>query len=329
MKFFITGGTGFVGSWVVDYLQKTYPEARITCLVRSPQKLRWLEGYAVHLHTGSLLDVDSLVEGVRDADYVLHIAGVTKALSVDAYYRGNVTATENLLQAVEQAAPNVTKIVHISSQAAVGPSPDATPIDETFPPHPITDYGKSKLESEQVARRRMDRLPITILRPPAVFGPRDMDVYEVFKNIWHGFNVKVGHLDQLVSIIHVWDLARGIVETALHPAGAGETYFICNDEPVWWSAVVQKIESVMGRRARTIPVPYPIAYAAAAVLEGIARLRKQPTILNRQKMLEVKQPYWVISNRKIREQLGFRQTVSLEEGIRNTIEWYTAHGYLR
>ncbi len=329
MKFFITGATGFVGSWVVDYLQHHYPEAQITCLVRSPQKLRWLSKYRVHLHTGSLLDTKSLLAGVDGADYVLHIAGVTKALKTEAYYRGNVTATQNLIQAVHEAAPTIKKFIHISSQAAVGPSPDETPIDESFPPHPITDYGKSKLESEQVARQWQDRLPITILRPPAVFGPRDMDVYEVFKNIWHGFNLKVGRLDQLVSIIHVWDLARGIVEVALHPEGAGEIYFICNDKPVWWSEMVDLIATVMNRRVQTITVPYSLAYVTAAILEGIAYLRGRPTILNRQKMLEVKQRYWVISNRKIREELGFQQTLLLKEAVRNTIEWYQTHGYLR
>jgi len=165
MKFFITGGTGFVGSWVVDYLQKTYPDAHITCLVRSPQKLRWLEGYAVHLHTGSLLDVSSLVEGVRDADYVLHIAGVTKALSVEAYYRGNVTATENLLQAVEQAAPNVTKIVHISSQAAVPlrtQPPSTKPFHPT--PLPITAKASWKANMSRGAEWTVYRLPFCVPR---------------------------------------------------------------------------------------------------------------------------------------------------------------------
>ncbi len=329
MKVFITGATGFVGSWVVHWLQERYPQAQLVCLVRSPQKLRWLTGYPVQLHTGSLLDRASLEAGVENADYVLHIAGVTKALTAEEYYQGNVVATRNLLEAVHRAAPKVKKIVHISSQAAVGPSPTAAPIDETHPPHPITDYGKSKLQSEQVAREWMDRLPITILRPPAVFGQRDLDVYEVFKNIWHGVNIKVGRIDQRVSIIHVWDLAHGIIQAMLHPKGIGDTYFICNDEPVWWSEMVALIARLMQRRVHTIPIPYPIAYGVAAILEAVAHIRKQPTILNRQKMAEVKQPYWVISNRKIKEELGFQQQLALESAIQMTIEWYQQHGYLK
>ncbi len=329
MKVLITGATGFVGSWVVHFFLKHHPEADLICVVRSPQKLRWLKEYTVHLYPGSLFEASSLEEGLRGVDYVLHIAGVTKALTAQDYYRGNVLTTRNLLKAIYRAAPDVKKIVHISSQAAVGPSPTESPIDETYPPHPITDYGKSKLQSEAVAREWMQRLPITILRPPAVFGPRDMDVYEVFKNVSHGINLKVGQGDQCISLIHVWDLARGIIQAALHPNGIGETYFICNDTPVWWSEMIALIGRIMQRKVRTIAIPYPIAYGVATLLEVVAYLRKQPTILNRQKMAEIKQPYWVISNQKIKQELGFHQQLSLESAIRNTVAWYQTNGYLK
>ncbi len=328
MKVFVTGATGFVGSWVVDELLRMYPGAHVVCLVRPTSNLRWIHQKPVVLFTGSLLDENGLRPALEGVDYVLHVAGVTKALTVAEYYRGNVAATQHLLEAVFQAAPGIKKFVHISSQAAVGPSPSPQPVDETFPCHPITDYGKSKLESEKIARRWMDRLPITILRPPAVYGPRDTDIFQVFKNIQRGVNLKIGKQEQLISLIHVKDLARGILLAAEHPASAGETYFICNDEVYRWSQIIQLLEQVMGQNTITVSIPFPVAYGVATFLEAISYLRRKPSILNRQKMQEVRRRYWGMSNEKIRTQLGFRQTVSLEEGLRSTYRWYREEGWL-
>ncbi|NOX37348.1 MAG: NAD-dependent epimerase/dehydratase family protein [Calditrichaeota bacterium] len=328
MKVFVTGATGFVGSWVVAEFIRQYPEAQLVCLVRPTSNLRWLQHQPVILFTGSLTDPESLLPALEGVDYVLHIAGVTKALHIADYYRGNVAATQNLLEAVYRAAPDVQKVVHISSQAAVGPSPSPEPIDESHPCHPITDYGKSKLESEKIARQWMDRLPITILRPPAVYGPRDTDVFQVFKNLKWGIELKIGGREQWVSIIHVFDLARGIVLAATHPASAGETYFVCNDDVYPWSHITRLLQQIIGKKAVTLSIPYPIAYGAAAIIEAVAYLRRKPTILNRQKMREVRQPYWGISNRKIKQQLGFRQSISLEEGLRQTFQWYLEQGWL-
>ncbi len=328
MKVFVTGATGFVGSWVVEEWLRQYPDTQLVCLVRSTRNLRWLQHLPVILFTGSLSDPESLLPALRDVDYVLHIAGVTKALHIADYYRGNVAATQHLLEAVYRAAPGVRKVVHISSQAAVGPSPSPEPIDETHPCRPITDYGKSKLESEKIARRWMDRLPITILRPPAVYGPRDRDVFHLFKNLKWGIKLKIGGREQWVSIIHVFDLARGIVLAATHPASTGETFFICNDEVYPWSHITGLLQRIMGKKTLTLSIPYPIAYGAAAIIEAVAYLQRKPTILNRQKMHEVRQPYWGISNLKIRQQLGFQQAISLEEGLRQTLQWYLEQDWL-
>ncbi|RMH77239.1 MAG: NAD-dependent epimerase/dehydratase family protein [Calditrichaeota bacterium] len=326
MRYFVTGGTGFIGSWVVQLLVEKGEE--VCCLVRKTSNLRWLKDLPIQYHYGSLLEPDSLKDGVKDADYVLHIAGVTKALTVADYYRGNVEATRNLLQVVQETNSRLRKFVFVGSQAAIGPSPSPEPLTEDSPPHPVTDYGKSKLQAEQAVREFMERLPITILRPPAVYGPRDTDVFEVFRNIRRGINVKVGRTDQLVSIIHVLDLARAILLAAEHPDSTGQTYFVCNDTPCAWSEVIAILQRLMQRRARTIAIPYPVAYAFAGILELAARVQRKPTILNRQKIREVSCPYWVISNEKIRRELGYASQFTLEEGLRNTLEWYRAEGWL-
>lgn len=326
MNYFITGATGFVGSWVAQELSRKGEQ--VTCLVRKTSNLKWLKGLPAAYHYGSLLEPETLKEGIRNADYVLHIAGVTKALSLKEFYSGNVEATRNILEVVKAENPGIKKFVHISSQAAAGPSAGKLPKDETAPANPLTDYGRSKLQSEETARQYMEFFPLTILRPPTVYGPRDTDVFEVFKNVRMGVNLKVGSNDPVVSIIHAFDLARGIMVAAEHPKSSGETFFITNEEPCAWSEVIDILQKLMHKKVLTIPIPYPLAYSAGAAMELAARLSGKPTILNRQKIREVRAGYWVASSRKIKEYLGFTPRLSLQQGLKETLEWYQEHKWL-
>src|SRR6185369_4619109 len=109
------------------------------------------------------------------ADIVFHLAGVTKALHSTDYYLGNVTATETLLKLMSGSQ---ARLIHVSSLAAMGPSPDGVPLREEAEPHPLTNYGKSKLEGERVLRGSSVSDRATVVRPPVVYGPRDVDVYQ-------------------------------------------------------------------------------------------------------------------------------------------------------
>ncbi len=326
MNYFITGATGFIGSWVTQFL--TEQGNRVTCLVRKTSNLRWIKDLPIEVLEGSLFNPESFKEGLQTADYVLHIAGVTKALSIQDYYRGNVEATRNLLDTIKVVNPGIKKFVHISSQAAVGPSPHNRALTETSPPHPISDYGRSKLESESLVFQYKEVFPVTVLRPPTVYGPRDTDVFEVFKHINRGINLQIGKTDQVVSIIHVFDLARGIILAADHPDSAGKIYFICNDEPVAWSQVTAQIAEIMQKKPITIPIPYPIAYGVGVLMELQARILKKATILNRQKIEEVAAGFWVISNQKIKSEMNFEPQVCLSEGLKETWQWYRNVGWL-
>ena len=328
MKYFLTGATGFVGSWVAKQLVDKDEE--VACLVRKTSNLRWLKDLPVEYHYGSLNDPESLKAGIKTADYVLHIGGVTKALTIDEFYKGNVEATRNILDVVMAVNPGLKKFVYVSSQAAAGPSPPnpGKAMDETAAMQPLTDYGTSKLQGEEVVLAFMPDLPITILRPPTVYGPRDTDVFEVFKNVKNRVNLKIGSHDPVVSIIHVYDLARGIIHAAEHPKSNGEVYFIANKKPCVWSEVIDILQALMDRKVVNIPVPYPVAYGFGGVVEFFSKLNGKPSILNRQKMREVNAGYWVISSQKIKEQLDFSCEISLRDGFKNSLEWYQNEGWL-
>ncbi len=325
-KIFLTGGTGFVGSFVVEELVRQKHE--VICLTRKNSNLRWISGLPVTLHEASLFEPDSYKDVLKDVEYIFHIAGVTKALNIETYYRGNVDATREFIGTAQQVSKRLKRFLFVSSQAAVGPSDGEALLDEEARCQPLTDYGRSKMEAESVVKKHIGQLPLTIVRPPSVYGPRDTDVLNVFKNIKMGVNLQVGSVDQLVSLVYVEDLAQGIIQAAFAENTAGKTYFLCEDRPYRWSQFARTAGAVMKTKYLTIKIPYTLAYLVSGVIETAARIRKKPTILNRQKMLEVRQPYWGVSNLRARQDFDYQTRFPLEKGVRASIEWYRSAGWL-
>ncbi|NOY05919.1 MAG: NAD-dependent epimerase/dehydratase family protein [Chlorobi bacterium] len=328
MKIAITGATGFIGSTLVDALLQRGDSLR--CLVRSTSNLRWLEDKNVELVYGSLSDEKSLHELVDGVDMVYHIAGVVKSKTKEGYYRGNVYSTENLLNACLEVNPGLSRFVHISSLTAVGPSPGPDqPVNEETPPHPITTYGKSKLEAEKRVLAAADKLPVTIVRPPAVYGPRDTEILIFFKAVQTGLQTMIGFNQKLVSLIHVDDLVRGIILAGESPAAVGETYFISSETFYNWKDVGDITARALGKhRLVRIPVPHAVVYAIAFVAELFSYFRKQPATLNLEKARDLVQSYWTCDTAKASRDLGYHQAVSIEEGVEKTVRWYREQGWI-
>ena len=208
MRALLTGATGFIGSYFAQYLiEKGY---QVRCLVRTSSNLRWIADLDVECVYGSLENNGSLKEALADVDYVLHLAGITKGLQEEDFIRHNVDGTKNLLQAVLESGQKFKRFLYVSSQAAAGPSATLQPLDEQSDLHPITPYGRSKLQAEQLVHSLSGHVPYTIVRPPAVYGPRDTDVLQFFKTVKMGLLPKLNGHDQYASIIHVKDLVRGL-----------------------------------------------------------------------------------------------------------------------
>ena len=196
----VTGGTGFIGSHLVETLRARGEPVR--CLVR---RNRLLHG---EFH-GDLISGVGLDQALQGADTVIHLAGVTKALTSREYYAGNVRATENVARVT---AGRGIRLVHVSSLAAIGPSPNGAPVSEDAEPHPLTHYGESKLEGERIVRALVP--DAVILRPPVVYGPRDTDVFEILRSVSRGFLLKIGAEESYFSLIYVKDLAEGLLAAA-------------------------------------------------------------------------------------------------------------------
>jgi len=326
MQVLVTGANGFVGSFLVEEL--LHQGHSVRCLVRKTSNLRWIRHLPVELVYGEVTRPETLAPAVEGVQQVYHVAGVTKARRREDYFRVNAGGTENLLRACVEHNGDLLRFVLVSSQAASGPSSGPKPRAESDPPRPLTSYGQSKLEAEHIVAKFQDQLPVSIVRPPAVYGPRDRDVLILFRYVAHGVNPQLGRGERLVSVVHVRDLVHGMLAVGNSEAAVGQTYFVAHPVPVEWSAFGETMARAMGRRVRRLVLPSWILWPAALVSEVAARFARRPATLNLEKIREIRERYWVCSVEKLRREIGFTASVDLETGVRETVQWYWEHGWL-
>ncbi len=304
------------------------------CLIRSSPK--WLSGLEITPVRGDLNDVELLWEALEGVDYVYHVAGVTRATTWEAFERANVTATLNLMGAIKAANPAVKKVLVTSSLAAVGACDTGMATEET-PLRPISRYGRSKAEMEQALADRhqmessyMEQLPITIVRPPAVYGPREADIYTFFQTVSRGLCPVVGGnaSEPALSLVHVDDLVRGMIDAAEHPETSGETFFLGSEAFYSWQQIKEATTDALDSWAVTVPVPGPLIQAIGAVVELGGKLLGQYPPLNREKAREIRNACTMCSIHKARRAFAYNPSVPLDRGIRQTIEWYKSEGWL-
>jgi len=327
VKALVTGATGFIGSHMTQALLKRGWE--VVCPVRDLSSLRHLRGIPARIIP--LTQVGSELGKDRGFDYVIHLAGATRARDYAGYRRANVESTRLLLEYLSKPAANssLKRFVLVSSQAACGPSPDdGTPITESDPLCPVSLYGRSKREAEEVALSFKEQVPITIIRPPAVFGPGDADVLSVFKCARYRLAPCLAGRDRMVSLIYVEDLVDGIITAALTLKSRGEIYFLANPEPVVWRKFVLEVARVAGYRAVTLRVPLFLMYVAALTGDLVGKVRKIPPLIRSEKLEEMKQVAWVCSSEKARRDLRWRAGTPLEVAIEKTLEWYRQHAWI-
>ncbi len=327
MKALVTGARGFIGSFLVEKLIENGYEVK--CILRKKgSDLKWLNGLSFEQVEGDILHPDSLKDAVADVDIIFHLAGCTKALRREEYYNVNVTGTQNLLDAVVKFNPSVKRFVHVSSLAAAGPSFDGRLLKEGQDCHPVSHYGKSKCESEKVVIEFFDKLPITMVRPPAVFGPRDRDVLTYFKYGKKGILPILAGGERTASFVYVKDLVNGIILAAENNSSVRQTYYLCDEKPYTWDEFGGAIASELNVKTRRLVMPVFLSFWASFFSELFSRFTRKPSILSLDKYKEIKMNHWVCSSEKAKKELGFKPEYGLGKGIKETAEWYLANGWL-
>jgi nucleoside-diphosphate-sugar epimerase len=318
----VTGGTGFIGSHLVERLVEQGRAVR--CLVR---RATVDLPVGVELAHGDLESGAGLAEALRGVDTVIHLAGVTKARTVADYDRGNAVATANLLR----AAGDVARLVHVSSLAAAGPSTADRPVTEADEPHPVSHYGRSKLAGEEAVRQSPLRERAVIVRPPVVYGPRDRDVLQMLRTVARGWMAQIGTTSRRFSHIYVGDLVDGLIAAAGR-AGAhagGQVFYLANATPVSWEEFGTTAARLMGREVLTVAIPERAAYVLGWCAEWWTRLSGKPGILSRDKVREACCAGWACDAGRARRELSVCASTSLEDGLRRTLDWYKEAGWLK
>ena len=320
MKALITGATGFVGSHLADkLLEKNY---EVYCLKRSTSSTKWLDGKNVKYVEGDLFSNEALEKCIKDMDYVFHVAGVVKAKTKEGFYHGNSDSTKNLLEITYRVNPGLKKFIYISSLAACGPAKSDKPVDENTVPDPITTYGLSKLKAEEEVYKYRDKFPISIISPPAVFGPRDTEILIYFKTFSKGLNSVIGFDAKYLSLVYVEDLVDGIILAAENNKADGQKYFVCFDKAFNWDEIGSLTSKLLGKKALKIRLPHSVLYSVGYLAELFSTFSSKPATLNIEKCKDITQLRWVCSNEKAKRELGFKAKYSLEESFRKTIDWY-------
>jgi nucleoside-diphosphate-sugar epimerase len=323
----VTGANGFIGSHLVEELLAR--GCYVRCLVRKTSDLRWLEGLDVQIVRCDYEDVDFLTAALLGADYIYHLAGAVKARRPAEFYRANAQSTASLAQAVINVNPGLKRFLFSSSQAAVGPSPCLDkPKCEQDGCLPVSDYGKSKLLAERELMKLSDRLPLTIIRPPSVYGPRDTEIFMYFQWISRGLALLPGIRKRYAHLIYVKDLVRGMIQAAESAKTPGNTYFLAEDKAYSWQEISDLIAASLGKKPLKVPVPLFVARFSAILSEAGAWAAGKPTQFTRQKVSEMAQRYWTVSALAAKEDFGFRCEYGLAKGIAETARWYRDNGWL-
>ncbi len=330
MRVLITGATGFVGSHLVEALHGGVDLASrglsVRVLVRPTSDVRFLDRFPLEQTRGSLTDPSSLREAVAGVDLILHLGALTRAGSESEFMAVNARGTRLLLEAAS-AEGHVHHFIYVSSLAAVGPAPDGRPVTPQSPPRPLTAYGRSKLAGEEACANAASDLRTVILRPPAVYGPRDRDLLIFFRLARRGIlPVPTGPVRRL-QMIHVSDLVRAILAGGLKDDVAG-LFHVADSEAYSWGQILGFVGDAVERRGHYIPIPRGLVRMAGSVNGALGSLFARPPIFDADKARELLAPAWLCETEEARRALGFEALVPLERGLRETAEWYRDRGWL-
>ena len=334
----VTGANGFVGTNLVEMLQERGDE--VTCLVRESPRLERLRSLGAKLTLiQGLDDIDAIQLAIAGQEIVYHIAGATKAIDRRCLYEVNEQGASHVARAcANQSDPPI--LIHLSSLAAWGPSLVDRPVHEGDPPHPVSEYGRSKLAGERAVRRWADRVPTTIVRPAIVLGPADVDGLAMFRPIKRfGVHVTPGSSTERYSVIHVTDLCRLLILAAergrrIVPEETDQTravgcYFGTTDEYPTWGELGRIVGKALGRHdVLVVSIPKPIVWSVAASVETVSHAIRRPLYLNWDKVHEIMAGSWTCSPEAAVKELGMTFETPLDERLAETVAWYRETNWL-
>ncbi len=323
----MTGATGLVGSHLVEALLARGDAVAV--LVRGRGRAGGSErGREVlrgcRLVEGALEDEAALLALAEGADVLFHVAGLVAARDEAEFLRVNRDGAAAAARAAERAGAG--RLVLVSSLAVSGPSVPGRPAREDAEPRPLTAYGRSKRAGEEVVRA--SGAPFTIVRPSAVYGPRDRAFLPLFRAGARGLVPLLGSGDQELTLVHAADLARALVAAAESPRALGGTYHAGHPEPVTQRRLAGSIGAAVGRDVWCVTLPGPLVRAALGAGGALARGLGRSPLLDADKANELLAPGWTCSSEALRRDAGWVAQIPLARGLEETARSYREAGWL-
>jgi nucleoside-diphosphate-sugar epimerase len=328
MTILVTGATGFLGSHVAEQLSKSGRSVR--ALVRKTSDTKFLSTLKnVELVHGTVeveADCEKAMTGVTG---IIHCAGLVKARNSEEFRRVNTEGTENLARSALRAG-GVQRFVFVSSQAAGGPSDAAgTPVKVGEETAPVTAYGRSKLAAEKTLLASKDTLACTILRPPAIYGPRDGEILIFFKAVRSGVLPLTNPLNARYSMIYGPDCAAACIRALDTNTESGLVLYLDDGAPISFREMIERVEVALDKKAwLRLPLPQGIVRGAAALTELYGKATNQAVMLTLDKCNELHAAGWVCDGATIRQVLDWTPQVQFAEGVKITADWYRREGWL-
>jgi len=318
MKVLLTGANGFVGSHIVEELLLNNYE--VVCVVRKNSDLKWISNQNLIIKYGELYDKVFMKEAVASSDVVIHCAGAVRAFDWSVYKKINVDITKNIIDSILESNQALKKFIFISSQAAMGPAPEGRARLVSDSESPVSDYGKSKLLAEKEVKKLEGKIPYTILRPAAVYGPRDKDIFTFFSLVNKHLAPKTLQ-KHIIQLVFVKDIAKIIVKSINTPISDNKIYYLSDGKEYSWKDVADTIAVSNGIKTVTLPLFDFIFKIAGNICEITGAMTKKPQVLNQQKITEMLQKAWVCDNSQTVKDLDFTFE-NLENGSKITYNWY-------
>lgn len=321
MTILVTGATGFIGSHLVNELLKKKEKVRI--LVRKVNRAEKLKQQSIEIYSGSLEDINSLTKATKDVKIVYHLAAMLGSPDVTykQLYNTNVIGTENLIKACVKN--NVKRFVYISSVAAMGPTKNMA--DETTKCNPKTDYDKSKYFAELAVKK--SNLDWTIIRPTMVYGPGEIkNKAMMFRLIQRGIFFIIGNGKNLMSLVYVGNLVKGIVLAGKSKNAVKQTYILSDKKNYTMNEFVKTIARQENVKT-PIHLPIWIAYIGA-FFSMIFRIFGLPQILSKDRIKNMTMNHSFNISKAINE-LKYDPKIGLEEGVKRTVQWYKEKDILK
>jgi nucleoside-diphosphate-sugar epimerase len=305
----VTGGTGFVGRHVLTALRDGGHEIRSLSRSGAPETIA-----GITVIRGSLESEASVAELVRGASAVVHLAGAVRAADRAAY--GAINAGGSARVAAAAASVPGRTFIQVSSLAARVPA--------------LSAYAGSKAEGEQVALRYAQRLPVVVVRPPAVYGPHDRATLPILRGLQRGWLIHPSVSSAAFSMLFAGDLARLIVALLANPPRSGTILEPDDGTPggYGWPGLAGIAGQRLGRRVRTLGVPKPPLALFATLAERYANATGGTPLLWRGKVAELFHPDWVCEASGMAAVPGWQPTTRFGDGLTATLAWYREAGWI-